>query len=611
MSLIDKYKNKANVSNEGIFDTIKALFKKNPNIQKEVAKKRKFDPTKIKESLEEQLNELKSVVKSNTVKPRKLKAGNYDTLFIGKGNNGEDVVYKLLDKTVKDIPKFLAYAKFIEQLQANTAKRLDELTKLVRNGKSIDDLDLFFPSQDDIKLLKNYFINKPYITVGKRKTLSSDAYIGFNRGVILFDEYDGDWRWGNHAEVDNNLKEKEITSAKNVERFIPLIETFVNQIIELRSVAVLGFRLEFLVDSKLQEELEEKTKNTDVEIFCNDIYGFGHDLLGLDDFFYSLAKSIYQLMEYLIDSYKQEDNEVSNEGFTDIVKGLFGSKSNTYSNLKTVDELLDKLQERYKEVSDKVTEYSKPEVNYSDSYRKYFYTNQPLAKYNDILNLITLSSNYPLLIQQYDKTVVKDILDRSKKLIANPKKLPEDDVPRFPHSIQYENSLWSKSKLFKRCEKNLSLSEDYDFEDNGYRTEFYFDGNYIFTVNDRANLVIERCTLPNEVKLRQNFIEGCKNTKKVLSLVNEFIKTSQYFKSKNSFFELVGWINEVRYDDQLYLFDDYFGNLNYFGNDGYNEIVEIEKILARGMLVTLDWVESSISNEKPSNESYPPLGEPL
>jgi len=29
------------------------------------------------------------------------------------------------------------------------------------------------------------------------------------------------------------------------------------------------------------------------------------------------------------------------------------------------------------------------------------------------------------------------------------------------------------------------------------------------------------------------------------------------------------------------------------------------------MLVTLDWVESSISNEKPSNESYPPLGEPL
>lgn len=312
----------------------------------------------------------------------------------------------------------------------------------------------------------------------------------------------------------------------------------------------------------------------------------------------------------LIDKYKNKTN-VSNEGFIDIVKGLFGSKSNTYSNLKTVDELLDKLQERYKEVSDKVTEYSKPEVNYSDSYRKYFYTNQPLAKYNDILNLITLSSNYPLLIQQYDKTVVKDILDRSKKLIANSKKLPKDDVPRFPRSIQYENSLWSKSKLFKRCEKNLSLSEDYDFEDNGYRTEFYFDGNYIFTVNDRANLVIERCTLPNEVKLRQNFIEGCKDTKKVLSLVNEFIKTSQYFKSKNSFFELVGWINEVRYDDQLYLFDDYFGNLNYFGNDGYNEIVEVEKILARGMLVALDWVESSISNEKPSNESYPPLGEPL
>lgn len=191
MNLISKYKNKANVSNEGIFDTIKALFKKNPNIQKEVAKKRKFDPTKIKESLEEQLNELKSIVKSNTVKPRKLKAGNYDTLFIGKGNNGEDVAYKLLDKTVKDIPKFLAYAKFVEQLQTTAAKRLDELTKLVRNGKSINHLDLFFPSQDDIKLLKSYFINKPYITVGKRKTLSSDAYIGFNRGVILFDEYDG------------------------------------------------------------------------------------------------------------------------------------------------------------------------------------------------------------------------------------------------------------------------------------------------------------------------------------------------------------------------------------------------------------------------------------
>jgi len=283
----------------------------------------------------------------------------------------------------------------------------------------------------------------------------------------------------------------------------------------------------------------------------------------------------------------------------------------TYSSLKTVDELLDKLQKRYKEVSDKVTEYSKPEVNYSDSYRKYFYTNQPLAKYTDILNLITLSSNYPLLIQQYDKTVVKDILDRSKKLIANQDKLSEDDVPRFPRSVQYENSLWSKSKLFKRCEKNLSLSENYDFEDNGYRTEFYFDGNYIFTVNDRANLVIERCTLSNEVKLRQNFMEGCKDIKKVLSLVNEFIKASQYFKSKNSFFELVGWINEIRYDDQLYLFDDYFSNLNYFSNDGYNEIVEVEKILARGMLVTLDWVESSISTEKPSNESYPPLGEPL
>lgn len=609
MSLIDKYKNKSKVSNEGIIDIVKALFKKKPEIQKEIAQKRKFDPTKIKESLTEQLDELKSLVKSNQVKQRKLRAGDYDTLFIGKGNNGEDTVYKLLDKTIKDIPKFLTYAKFVEQLQTSAAKRLDELTKLVRNGKSIDHLDLFFPSKDDIKLLKGYFINKPYITVGERKTLSSDAYIGFNRGVILFDKYDGNWRWGNHAQVDNNLKEKEIISAKNVERFIPLIETFINQIIELRSVAVLGFRLEFLVDSKLQEELEEKTKDTNVEIFCNDIYGFGHDLLGLDDFFASLAKSIYQLMEYLIDSYK-ESKEVSNEGFIDSVKSLFGIKSETYSNLKTLDELLDKLQERYKEVSDKATPNSKSEVSYTDSYRKYFYTNKPIAKYNDILDLITVSSSYPLYIQQYDD-VIKDILNRSKKLTDNPDKLPEDEIPKFPRSIQYSKSLFTKSKLFKRCESNLSLSDDYYFDDVGYRSEFYFDGNYLFAVNDEENFIVEKCTLPNEVRLKQSTIDGCKDTKKVLSLINTFIKNSQYFRSKNNFYKLVEWVKDNRYRDELYLFDDYFSNLDGLGGIVYKKIVDIEKILARGMLVALDWVESSFSKEKPSNESYPPLGIPL
>lgn len=311
----------------------------------------------------------------------------------------------------------------------------------------------------------------------------------------------------------------------------------------------------------------------------------------------------------LISKYKDKTT-VSNEGFIDSIKSLFGIKSDTYSNLKTLDELLNKLQERYKEVSDKETPYSKPEVDYTDSYRKYFYTNTPIAKYNDILNLITISSNYPLYIQQYDD-IIKDILNRSKKLTDNPDKLPEDDIPRFPRSIQYTKTLFSKSKLFKRCENNLSLSKDYEFEDTGYRTEFYFKGNYLFAVNDETNLIVERCTLPNEVALRQSFIDGCKDPKKVLSLINDFIKNSQYFRSKNYFYKLVEWVDENRYRNELYLFDDYFGNLESLGNYCYNEIVEIEKILARGMLVALDWVESSFSKEKPSNESYPPLGEPL
>lgn len=317
MRIIDKYKdkNKTIISNESIFDTIISLFKNNPKIQKEVSKKKQeFNPSKVKESLNEQLNELKNLIKSDTIKQRKLEANHYDTLFIGKGNNNEEVVYKLLDKTIKDIPKFLTYAKFVDQLYTTTTKRLNELKESIDNGKDINNLNLDFPSENDIKLLKNYFINQPYITAGDRKTLSSDIYIGFNRGVILFGKSDRSWRWGNHAEVDNNLKEKEIVSAKNVERFIPLIETFINQIIELKSVSLLGYKFEFLVNSKLQEELKGKAKSADVEIFLNNIYGFGQDLMGLGDFFSSLARSVYQLMEYLIDNYK-EDKEVSTESY--------------------------------------------------------------------------------------------------------------------------------------------------------------------------------------------------------------------------------------------------------------------------------------------------------
>lgn len=617
MRIIDKYKykdkNKTIISNESIFDTIISLFKKNPKIQKEVSKKQEFNPSKVKESLSEQLNELKNLVKPDTIKQHKLKANRYDTLFIGKGNNNEEVVYKLLDKTIKDIPKFLTYAKFVDQLYITTTKRLNELKESIDNGKDINNLNLDFPSENDIKLLRNYFINQPYITVGDRKTLSSDIYIGFNRGVILLGKSDKSWRWGNHAEVDNNLKEKEIVSAKNVERFISLIETFINQIIELKSVSLLGYKFEFLVNSKLQEELKEKTKSADVEIFCNNIYGFGQDLMGLGDFFSSLARSVYQLMEYLIDSYKEgkEDINVSNESFIDSIKSLFGAKSNTYGNLRTLDELLNKLQERYKEVSSKMTPYSKSEVDYTDSYRKYFYTNKPLSKYNDILNLVTTASSFPTLIQQYDNSVVKDIIDRSKKITNDPNKLPEDEYPEFPLTIKYDKLLWSKGSLFKHCEKNLSLSDDYHFDNDGYRTEFYFDGNYLFVVNDLGNLIIESCTLSNDLRLKQSKIDGCKDPKKILSLINNFIKASQYFKSKNNFYKLIEWVNEVRYEDRLYLFDSYFSNLFYFGNDGYNEIVEIEKILIRGMLITLDWVESSFSKEKTSIESYPSLGIPL
>ena len=304
----------------------------------------------------------------------------------------------------------------------------------------------------------------------------------------------------------------------------------------------------------------------------------------------------------LVAKYRQP--QISQEGFFDVVKSLFGIKSEAYSNIKTLDELLSKLKDRLTEVTKAVDDPMdyKVELNLADKYRNTFSDQRNITELKEILSFIELNSQYPKLVSQYDQSHVKPLLGQVKSTYQ--KWLKHKDDEDFDGRIFFpgegSKSLF-KDALFQSCEKEL-LDKKYSSSNLDWsRTPIYFRSNYVVVGANPSNLYVNKLSA-NHAAVRQSFFSGCTKSREALKYVKTFIEDSQYFLSSNGFLTLAQWVESTNGTDRPYYLDDYISNVGYLSMEVYEELVRLAKHIARGMLVTLDWVEESLV-EQPSLES--------
>jgi len=158
-----------------------------------------------------------------------------------------------------------------------------------------------------------------------------------------------------------------------------------------------------------------------------------------------------------------------------------------------------------------------------------------------------------------------------------------------------------KDALFQSCEKEL-LDKKYSSSNLDWsRTPIYFRSNYVVVGANPSNLYVNKLSA-NHAAVRQSFFSGCTKPREALKYVKTFIEDSPYFLSSNGFLALAQWVESTNGTDRPYYLDDYVSNVGYLSMEVYEELVRLAKHIARGMLVTLDWVEESLV-EQPSLES--------
>ena len=304
----------------------------------------------------------------------------------------------------------------------------------------------------------------------------------------------------------------------------------------------------------------------------------------------------------IVSKYRQP--QVSQEGFFDVFKKIFGIKSEAYSNIKTLDELLSKLKDRLTEVTKAVDgpmDY-KVELNLADKYRDTFSHQRNITELKEILSFIELNSQYPKLVSQYDQSHIKPLLGQVKSTYQ--KWLKHKDDEDFDGRVFFpgegSKSLF-KDTLFQSCEKELSDKKYSSLDLDWSRTPIYFRSNYVVVGANHSNLYANKLSA-NRAAVRQNFFSGCIKPREALKYVKTFIEDSQYFLSSNGFLTLAQWVESTNGTDRPYYLDDYISNVGYLSMEIYEEFVRLAKHIARGMLVTLDWVEESLV-EQPSLES--------
>ena len=304
----------------------------------------------------------------------------------------------------------------------------------------------------------------------------------------------------------------------------------------------------------------------------------------------------------LVAKYRQP--QISQEGFFDVVKSLFGIKSEAYSNIKTLDELLSKLKDRLTEATKAVDgpmDY-KVELSLADKYRNTFSDQKNITELKEILSFIELNSQYPKLVSQYDQSHIKPLLGQVKSIYQ--KWLKHKDDEDFDGRIFFpgegSKSLF-KDALFQSCEKELLDKKYSSFNLDWSRTPIYFRSHYVVVGVNQSNLYANKLSA-NHAAVRQSFFSGCTKPREALKLVKTFIEDSQYFLSSNGFLTLAQWVESTNGTDRPYYLDDYVSNVGYLSMEVYEELVRLAKHIARGMLVTLDWVEDSLVPQ-PSLES--------
>lgn len=296
----------------------------------------------------------------------------------------------------------------------------------------------------------------------------------------------------------------------------------------------------------------------------------------------------------LVAKYRQP--QVSQEGFFDVVKSLFGVKSEVYSNIKTLDELLSKLKDRLTEVTKAVDGPMDYKVNLklTDSYRNTFSDQKNITELNEILAFIELNSQYPKRMSQYDQSHVKPLLGQVKSTYQ--KWLKHKDDEDFDERIFFPDegskSLF-KDDVFQSCEKEL-LDKKYSSSDLDWsRTPIYFRSHYVVVGANHSNIYANKLSA-DRIAVKQSFFSGCTQPKEALKHVKTFIEESQYFLSSNGFLALAQWVESTNGKDRPNYLDDYVSGVGYLSKDVYDEFIRLEKRIARGMLVTLDWIEDSL-----------------
>ena len=296
----------------------------------------------------------------------------------------------------------------------------------------------------------------------------------------------------------------------------------------------------------------------------------------------------------LVSKYRQP--QISQEGFFDVVKSLFGIKSEAYSNIKTLDELLSKLKDRLVEVTKAVDGPMDYKVNLklTDSYRNTFSDQKNITELNEILAFIELNSQYPKRMSQYDQSHVKPLLGQVKSTYQKWLKYKDDEDfdERIFFPDEGSKSLF-KDALFQSCE-NVLLDKNYHDSDlNWNRTSIYFGSQYIVVGASNNNLYANKIII-DPMNVKQSHFSGCTQPKEALKHVKTFIEESQYFLSSNGFLALAQWVESTNGKDRPDYLDDYVSGVGYLSKDVYDEFICLEKRIARGMLVTLDWIEVSL-----------------